>query len=75
MPKLDFNKVEAILLKSHFGMGVLLQICCIFSEHLFSRTPQSGCFCISIVHGLKWAKAKLHSAKFLDKHMCRILIL
>ena len=24
MPKLDFNKVEATLLKSHFGMGVLL---------------------------------------------------
>ena len=25
---------KATLLKSHFGMGVLLQICCIFSEHL-----------------------------------------
>ena len=31
--------------KSHFGMGVLLKICCIFSEHLFFRTPLSGCFC------------------------------
>ena len=27
------------LLKSHFGMGVLLSICCIFSEHVFLRTP------------------------------------
>ena len=28
------------------GMGVLLQICCIFSEHLFLRTPLEGCVCI-----------------------------
>ena len=28
---------ETTLLKSHFGMGVLLLICCIFSEHLFER--------------------------------------
>ena len=49
MPKCDFNKVAlhsfATLLKSHFGMGVLLQICCIFSEDLFLRTPLGGCFC------------------------------
>ena len=32
-------------LKSHFGMGVLLQICCKFSEHLFLRTRLDGCFC------------------------------
>ena len=32
-------------MKSHFGMGVLLEICCIFSEHLFLRTPLDGCFC------------------------------
>ena len=37
MPKCDFNK----------SMGVLLQICCIFSEHLFLRTPLDGCFCTS----------------------------
>ena len=35
---------KATLLKSHFGMGV--QICCIFSEHLFLRTPLEGCFCL-----------------------------
>ena len=35
---------EATLLKSHFRMGVLLQICCIFSAHLFLRTPLMGCF-------------------------------
>ena len=32
------------LLKSHFSMGVLLQICCIFSEHLFLRPPLDCCF-------------------------------
>ena len=32
------------LKKSHFGMGVLLWICCIFSEHLFLRVPLDGCF-------------------------------
>ena len=34
----------SIKLQSNFGMGVLLQICCIFSEHLFLRTPLNGCF-------------------------------
>ena len=29
----------ATLLKSHFGMGVPMQICCIFSEHPSLRTP------------------------------------
>ena len=37
---------KATLLKSHFGIGVLQQICCIFSKHLFSRTPLNGCFCL-----------------------------
>ena len=36
----------ATLLKSHFGMGILLKICCIFSEHFFLRRPLSGCFWI-----------------------------
>ena len=31
--------------KSHFDMGVLLYICCIFSGHLFLRTPLEGCSC------------------------------
>ena len=31
--------LHTTLLKSNFGMGVLLEICCIFSEHLFLRTP------------------------------------
>ena len=38
------RNVISIKLKSHFGMDVLLQICCIFSEHLFLRTPLEGCF-------------------------------
>ena len=31
------------------NMDVLLQICCIFSEHLFLRTPLEGCFWSMIV--------------------------
>ena len=34
---------KATLLKPHFDMDVLLQICCIYSEHLFLRTPLEGC--------------------------------
>ena len=30
-------------------MGDLLQICCIFSEHLFVRTPLDGCFCVYLI--------------------------
>ena len=45
MPKCDFNKFnKAPLLKSLFGMRVLLNICCIFLEHLFPRTLLKGCF-------------------------------
>ena len=39
------KSVSATLLKSHFGMGVLLYICYIFSEHFFIRTPLEGHFC------------------------------
>ena len=39
------------MLKSHFGMGVLLKICCTFSEHLFIeqlwRAASVECNCIS----------------------------
>ena len=46
MPKCDFNKsCFATLLKPHFGMSVLLYICCIFSERLFLKTPLGGCLC------------------------------
>ena len=34
----------ATLLKSQFGMGVLLYVCCIFSEYLFLKIPLDGCF-------------------------------
>ena len=30
--------------KWHFGVGVLLQICCIFSEYIFLRLPMEGWF-------------------------------
>ena len=44
MPKCNFNKVAKQLNWSHFSAWV---ICCIFSEHLFLRTPLEGCFCHS----------------------------
>ena len=31
--------------KSHFDVSVLLEICCIFSEHFFLWIPLEGCFC------------------------------
>ena len=37
--------IKLICKKSHFCMGVLLSICCIFSEHFFLRTTLEGCFC------------------------------
>ena len=37
------SKRFTTLLKSHFGKGVLLWICCIFSEQLFLRTPLDIC--------------------------------
>ena len=41
MPKGDFNILLLYcfptLLKSHFGIGVLLKISCIFSEQLFYK--------------------------------------
>ena len=36
---------QSVIFNSHFGMGVSLEICCIFSEHIFLRTPLEGCFC------------------------------
>ena len=49
MPKCDFNKFnKAPLLKSLFGMCVLLNICCIFLEHLFPKTLLKGCFCNAV---------------------------
>ena len=52
MRRCDFKKVALqILLKLHYGMGVLRQICCIISQHLFLRTPLDGCFWI-ILHFL-----------------------
>ena len=46
----------AALLKSHFGKGILLQICCIFSEHLILRTPLDGCFYMQfIIHVIHYS--------------------
>ena len=51
-------KLLTTLLKSHFGMCVLLWICCMFSEHLFLGTPVGGCFWIYRVDSDKPIKFK-----------------
>ena len=58
----------ATLLKSHFGVGVFLGICCIFPEHLFIGTLQSGCFC-------HWFKRNIsnHPKRFFKKLLDRVL--
>ena len=38
------NFYYASLLNSHFCMGDLLWICCVFAEHLFWATSMEGCF-------------------------------
>ena len=45
IPKCDFNKATLQL----YWNQTLLQIWCIFSEHIFSITPLDGCFCFCII--------------------------
>ena len=59
MSKCEFNKL-------HFAMGVLQHIkfaACIFSEHIFLRTPLDGCFWYTLVRTLSsciWKGVNLH---------------
>ena len=53
--------ISVKLLKSHFGMGVLLQICCIFSEHHLLRIPLHGCF---------WILTFLHNYETISSLTC-----
>ena len=48
-------KLQSNFIESHFDMGVHLQICCIFSEHLFLRATLSGCFWSRAWDNLGWA--------------------
>ena len=48
--KLIFSS-KNLVLKSHFVMGVLLQVCCIFSEHLFIRTQNKWILSKSLRYG------------------------
>ena len=43
IPKCGFNKAAKQLYRNH---TLAWKICCIFSEHLFLKTPLDGCFCI-----------------------------
>ena len=45
----NMQQIYRRTLMPHFGMGVLLQICCIFSEHLSLRTPLEDCFWLSFL--------------------------
>ena len=56
------NFIEVILM-SYFGMLVLLQICCIFSEHLFQRTPLETCFCLLEINGFTMVISQIHDVK------------
>ena len=71
MPNCDFNKsCFAILLKSHFGMGVLLlKICCISLENFFLRTSLDGYFADS--NGLVVAELKGCVRCIFDSLFCK----
>ena len=59
--------------------SVLLLICCIFSEHLFVRTPLGGCFWtwkFSQYRSNHWRcswNLNQSFAKFTGKHLCQCL--
>ena len=66
---------KATIFKSHFGMGVLLKLCCIFSEHFSLRPPLDGCFCILLwcFHGwLRTTECWLGGFKDLRSVVCWI---
>ena len=54
---------KATVLKSLFGMRVLLWICCIFSEHFFLRTHLEGWFWFTMVHEKKQKNKKQKQKK------------
>ena len=57
-------KCDATLLESHFGMSVLLKICCIFSEHF--SLEHKGCFCIVLSAPALQKKPKRNDKRFND---------
>ena len=46
------RSVTSVKLLWNFGMGVLLWIWCIFSEHLLLRIPLEGCFWLFLIVSL-----------------------
>ena len=60
----------ATLLKSHFGVDTLLQICCTFSEHVFSSTPLKCCFCLAQVFSCEFCES--FKKTFLIEHLWKI---
>ena len=64
----------SIKLQSNFGMGVLLPICGIFSEHLFLRTPLDGCFwTVKEITGKFMEKVKIKNGKAQVKKSATLL--
>ena len=55
------------LLKSHFDMGVLLQVCCTFSEHFFLITPLEGCFCILVMEAYSYLVVFIYNLRYYIK--------
>ena len=58
---------KVTVLKSLFGMRVLLWICCIFSEHFFLRTHLEGWFWFTMVHKKTQKKQKAKTKKSKDQ--------
>ena len=50
-------KLQSKFIEITCGMGVLLEICCTFSEHLFLWKPLDDCFCDKILRVIQiWWK-------------------
>ena len=64
-----FTTCFATLLKSNFGMGVLLQICYRFSQHLFPSTPLDSCFCVFMKANVKYGFVQENDCKSFHEFM------
>ena len=65
----------ATLLKSHFSMGVLLKICCIFFRTPFPKTPLRGCFWPSQANNeVHKVKAKIRRKAITTNDTCQCIL-
>ena len=63
----------ATLLNTYFCMGVFLYICCIFSEHIFWRTPMGDCSWIcNVIKLVKMMLKSLWYFAYLNYHLLKL---